>query len=343
MQGLLTPDLYSQHVAQLEAMKSRHEINTLDGMELLDCQLILVSNMHDEHKDSFTAWMRASAQDRIVDDRTGNVIRGDEGTGVFEEFWTFRRDGGSWELERIDQPEEGMDAIMKENFDSISTPEMLQRQYEKAGGPKIKDLGVAATRERDESAAPESMGAIKEKSGKVHRLLNFLADHDKMWDEDKLVSFTRSAFIALNVALETKNLDSVQASMKPDLYGKYSQMVEDLRSKGERIERRNLAVRDVEIVLVKNYYDNRKDSFTAWVSGQAQTAVTDEKSGKMVQGDDHVADFEEFWTFQRDGDQWKLSDVEKAYSSSSVVDEENVDEGSDKSLMDFYYSKDRAV
>ena len=163
------------------------------------------------------------------------------------------------------------------------------------------------------------------------------------WDEDKLVAFTRSVFIALNVALETKNLDPVQPSMEPELFGRYKGMVDDLRSKGERLERRNLAVRDVEIVLVKNYYDNRKDSFTAWVSGQAQTAVTDEKTGKMTQGDDHVADFEEFWTFQREGDRWRLSEIEKAYSNSSVVGEENVDEGSDKGLMEFYYSKDRAV
>ncbi len=343
MQGLMQPPLYSQHVAQLEAMKARHEINRMDGIKLLDLQLILVSNMHDRQKDSFTAWVRATAKDTIIDDRTGEQIRGDSGAGVFEEFWSFRRDGDAWKAEQIDQPEEGMDVIMKENFDSISTPEMLMRQYEKAGGPKIKDLGVASTREQDESAAPQSMGSIKEKSGKVHRLLNFLADQDRMWDEDKLVSFTRSVFIALNVALETKNLDPVRPSMEPGLFGRYQGMVDDLSSKGERLERRNLAVRDVEIVLVKNYYDNRKDSFTAWVSGQAQTAVTDEKTGSMVQGDDRVADFEEFWTFQREGDQWKLSEIEKAYSNSSIVGEENVDEGSDRSLMEFYYSKDRAV
>src|SRR5262249_44641534 len=159
--------------------------------------------------------------------------------------------------------------------------------------------------ERDEGAAQSGMGAIKSKAGRVHRLLNFLADQDKMWDSDRLVSYTRSLFISFNVAMETDGLDSLKDNLDPELLAKYEDMADSLGQKGEKMERRNLAVRDVEIVLVKNYYDNSRDSFTAWVSGQAQTVIAD-GSGTVVQGDDHVADFEEFWTFRRNGTKWVL-------------------------------------
>jgi hypothetical protein len=77
------------------------------------------------------------------------------------------------------------------------------------------------------------------------------------------------------------------------------------------------------------------------VSGQAQTVITDEKTGKAVEGDDHVADFEEYWTFRRDGDRWLLASIESGFKK--YIEEENVDEGSDKQLMEWYYTKDRAV
>jgi predicted lipid-binding transport protein (Tim44 family) len=341
MAPLMQDGLYMQHVAQLEAMKGRHEINRMDDLKLLDLQLVLVNNMHDRSKDNFVAWVNASAKDTIVDDRTMNKIRGDVSAGVFEEFWAFKRDGDAWKLDKIDQPEEGMDVIVKENFDSISTQKGLEFQYEKVGGPKIKNLGIAATRERDEGAVGTGMDKIKWKAGRVGRLLNFLGDQDKIWDADKMVSYCRSMFIAFNVALELKSLDQIKDNLSPEAITQYQAMVDDLKAKNRKIEKRNLAVRDVEIVLVKNFYDNKKDEFTAWVSGQAQTVISDEKTGKAVEGDNHVADFEEYWTFRRDGDRWKLVTIESGFKK--YVEEENFDEGSGDQLTQWYYTKDRAV
>ncbi len=338
MKDLMMPDLWNQHVAQLDAMKARHEINKLDGLQLLDSQLVLVNNYHDKQKDQFTIWFKAAAKDTMVDDRTGNKIRGDTGTGTFEEFWTFQRAGDSWKLKRIDQPEEGMGVVTKENFDSLFTPAALARFYEKAGGPEIKKLGVSATREQAEGAVTESMSAIKQRAGKVHNLLNFLAQQNKLWDEETMETMVRSLFISFNVAVEKKDFDAVKDALAPDLYGRCMQMAADMQSRKQHIEKRNLAVRDVEVVLVKNYYDNRKDEFTAWVSGQAQTVLVDDKTGKIASGDNYVADFEDYWTFRRDSDAWKLAAIDKGFKY-----DENVDEGSSKEMMEWYQSQERAV
>jgi predicted lipid-binding transport protein (Tim44 family) len=340
MKPLMAGGLYLQHVAQLEAMKARHEINRMENLQVLDLKIVLVNNFHDKSKDNFTAWINASARDTIVDDRTGNKIRGDTGSGVFEEFWAFRREGESWLLDAIDQPEEGMDIINKENFDSLVPKSTLERQYEKAGGPAIRNIGAAATREREESTVGLGMAPIKEKAGRVSRLLNFLAESDKAWDETKMRAHVRALFISFNVGLELGDILSVRDNLSPALYGKYQKEMAALAAKKQKIQKRNLALRNAEIVLVKNYYDNKKDEFTAWLSGQSQTVIVDAKTEKVAEGDSHVTDFEEYWTFRRDGASWVLVSIEKGFKK--YVEEENFDEGSGKVLMDWYYKQDRA-
>lgn len=343
MQDKMIPALYAQHVAQLDAMRRIHEINKLENLSLLDVKLVLVKNHHNKTKDEFTAWVQASAMDYIIDDRSGKKVRGDTGIGTFEEFWVFQRDGELWKLRRIDQPEEGMNVVKTENFDSISTAKMVERKYEKTKGPAIKDLGTASTREQTGATVSAGMDQIKSKAGKVHSLLLFLADHDKAWDEEKLKDYVRTFFITFNTALMAKDLSTLKPQMIDSGYLVQEKFVQSLISSRQRIEKRNLAVRNVEIVLVKNYYDNKKDEFTAWVSGQAQTVTVNETNNSIVSGDSYVADFEEFWTFQRDGEVWKLRDIEKGLAAKDYVTMQNLDEGSNPDLMDWYYKQDRAV
>ena len=58
--------------------------------------------------------------------------------------------------------------------------------------------------------------------------------------------------------------------------------IEKLKSSSQLVQKRNLAVRNVEIVLVRNFEDKSKDEFTAWVSGQAQNVIVDEKTEKLA-------------------------------------------------------------
>ncbi len=345
MKDLMIPVLYNQHVAQLESMKRRHEINKLEGLKLLDLQIILVSNYHGSARDSFTSWIKATAKDTIIDDRTNKKIRGDIEMGVFEELWTFERDidAGAWKLLKITQPEEGMGIINAENFDYISTAAGVARVEEKAGGPATKDLGVSPTREQTEGAADASMDKIKWKAGRVSRLLNFLADKDKTWKEEDLKTQVRNLFIRMNTALETNDISSIKRELDPTFFEMCQEIITQNLTGGQHIEKRNLCVRDVEIVLVRNYYDNRKDEFTAWVSGQAQTVLVDEKSERIISGDTHVKDYEDFWTFKRGTDGWILQSIERGFRSAQIVEEENFDEGSGKFLMEWYYKQDRAL
>lgn len=344
MQPLMMPELYEDHVAQLESMKTRHEINKLEKLKLLDMQVVLVKKYENTKKDEFTVWLQAKARDVIIDDRTGKKIRGDESIGQFEEFWSFKSNGKNWLLEEITQPEEGGGILKEENFHEMETPGMMDRAYEKAGkGPAIKDIDAKAVREQEEGAATATMGTIKWKGGRVHRLLNFLVESDKIWDAEKMKSTARSLFILLNTSIEQKKLDKVIDKITPDLFQVLQSNVRSMIEAKQRVEKRNLAVRDVEIVLVRNFYDRSKDEFTAWVSGQAQSVVVDEKSERIISGDSYVADFEEFWIFQRNGDVWLLKSIDEGFKAKQFVDQENIDEGTSNEMLQWYYTKDRTV
>ena len=71
--------------------------------------------------------------------------------------------------------------------------------------------------------------------------------------------------------------------------------------------------------------------------------LVDEKSGEAVSGDSYVRDFEEYWTFVREGGEWKLAAIDDSMAGAGKVREENVDEGTSKDMLQWYYTKDRAL
>jgi predicted lipid-binding transport protein (Tim44 family) len=342
MTPLMMPSLLKQHTAQLESMKQSHEINKLDELKLIDLEIILVKNKNDKLKDEFTVWLKAQAKDTIIDDRTGKKIRGDTAAGVFEEFWTYQRQNKDWKVRQIDQPEEAMDFISEDNYDENATDMMKQQIYSKAGKAANKNLSVSSVREQVQDSFSPDLGNIKSKTDKISRLLNFLSETDKIWSEQQMREQIRECFILVYSAIEQRKIHLVREQLTLRLGDEIENKISALKKNGQIVQKRNLAIRNMEIVLVRNYNDKTKDEFIAWVSGQAQTVIVDEKSGKLTNVDPYVKDFEEYFTFKRNDQRWLLDSIEEA-SKNNYLKEQNIDEGTSKGMMDWYYSKNRTV
>ena len=56
-----------------------------------------------------------------------------------------------------------------------------------------------------------------------------------------------------------------------------------------------------------------------------------------------VRDFEEYWTFRRSGREWKLAAISASMKGKEFVASENTDEGTSKDMLQWYYSKERAL
>lgn len=334
MRPLLMPDLHADHVRQLEGMKHHHEINKLDALCVKRVDLVNVRYTRNIEQREFTALITASARDYYVDDQTGRKTRGDDAPATFQEFWTFQYSGRSWLLREIEQS--GESAILKEdNFFEPFTETGVNQVYgdlagkQGAAGPMLeKDAGLKAT--------------------KIDRLLNFLVQTDPLWDRTLMQESSRRVFLEVMTAWESGNPDALRAEdLFPALQTRLQAQMETNRKAGLTLEFRNLCVRKVELVLVRNRDDNGDDEFVARVRAHAQRMML--RKGEVHHADDDVTLFEQYVTMGRlrqDGGvaekQWRLKELMSAEEAAPLVGQENEDQGTGADLLNWFYSQKRA-
>jgi predicted lipid-binding transport protein (Tim44 family) len=327
MQSLMMRDLYLNHCHQIASLKRNHEINMIERLKVTRVELIRVSYAHNPDQCEFTALITAQARDYYLDDRTQKFLRGDEATAEFQEFWTFHRQGAAWLLREVEQSRES-DALKKENFVEQFTDAQLRQIY----GGTADALGPAG---------PWLAKPVENKATKIERLLNFLAQTDKLWDQHAMEERVRQVFTAVKLAEESGDDAAVRGDLSPDAAGHFAKQLAEQRRLGLTPEYRNLCVRKVELILVRNRADRTRDEFTARISAHAQQFVRC-ADGAAEARDDCVKPFVEFWTFGRLDNRWKLKEVLPPAEGERELAAENMDEDSNPSQLRWYYTKKRA-
>jgi predicted lipid-binding transport protein (Tim44 family) len=307
-------------------LRRNHEINLMEGLAVERVEIVNVRYTHKEEQRDFTALITASARDYYVDDRTQQFLRGDDATARFQEFWTFQRQGGKWLIREIEQTRES-DALKDENFFEPFTDRGVQQIY----GETAKGEG---------RAGPWLEKEVGTKATKIQRMLNFLAQTDKLWSRQAMLERARQIFLGVYMARELGDVTQVaDGDLFPSVAADLRQQIQRQRERGEAIEFRNLCIRKAELVLVRNFADNTKDEFLVRISAHAQRIR--KRSGEVVSQDEYVAPFEEYWAFGRLEGQWKLKEVLPPSRGERAVDAENVDEDSSPDQLQWYYRQKR--
>ena len=328
MKPLLMPDLYADHLGQIRGMARNHEINVISGLQVDAVDLVNVRYALKKEDREFTALITATATDFYIDDRTNERIRGDQGSAQFQEFWTFQYHQDKWLLREIEQTAES-DILNDDNF---------FEQFTDKGVEQVE--GAAAKKEGPEG--PWLEGAVMTKERRVERMLNFLVKTDSIWDRKKMMLTGRSVFLAVTGAWEAGDPAAVPtADLFPELARDLHDAIRKNRDKGISLEFRNLAVRKVELVLVRNFADNTQDEYMARIRAHAQKIM--KVAGNVVRQDDDVTAFEQFLTFGRLDGRWKLKEVVLPHEAEGVVEQENVDQEASKQQVEWYYQHTRAV
>jgi predicted lipid-binding transport protein (Tim44 family) len=327
MKPLLMPDLYAQHCSQLAGMKRNHEINMIADLAVERVDIVNIRYTHKVDQREFTALISARARDYYVDDRDQKFLRGDGAPARFQEFWTFQLQGGAWLLREIEQSRES-DKLKEENFVEMFTDKQVESVYAETaspGGP----------------AGPWLEKTVETKATRIERLLNFLVQTDKLWNRKEMLERARQVFLNVLLAQEAGDPASVKADeLFHDVAEELKTDIRQRQEKGIRLEFRNLCVRKVELILVRNYADNNKDEYTVRISAHAQKIVT--QNGRTVSQEEYVTSFEQYWTFGRLDRQWKLKEILPPAEGQQMIAQENVDEESDQSMLKWFYSKSRA-
>ena len=327
MEPLLMPSLFAQHTAQLRGMVRNREINRIADLKVEKVDLVNVRYTEKSNQREFTALISASARDYYVEESTGKFLRGDKTSARFQEFWTFQRLDNRWLLREVEQSGES-DYLKDDNFVEMLTDQNLQGIYDKTAG-------------KEGEAGPWIEKGVEEKATRIERMLNFLAQTDKLWNRKQMQERARQVFLSVYLAREGG--DPGQAPVE-DLFPAVADSLRDQLRQYQlddiRVEYRNLCVRKVEIVLVRNFAERAKDEFTVRISAHAQRVV---RKGDYTQHEDrYVTPFEDYWTFGRLDEQWKLKEVLPPAEGKKRMSEENVDEDSSAGQLQWYYRQTRA-
>jgi predicted lipid-binding transport protein (Tim44 family) len=327
MKPLLMETLFNQHVSQLKGLVRNHEINRIDDLKVERVDIVNVRYTEKPDQREFTALISASARDYYVDDRANQFLRGDKNPSRFQEFWTFHRSGDQWLLREIEQAGES-DILKDENFVETLTDQTIKGIYEE-------------TAAQEGTAGPWLEKGTEQKATRIDRLLNFLAQTDKIWDRNQMLERARQVFLSVFLARETGDPAQLpQADLFPNVADSLRKQLQQWQMEGTTVEYRNICVRKAELILVRNFTDPAKDEYTIRISAHAQQVVR--KGRQVLSEQPYVTPFEEYWTFGRMDDTWKLKEVLPPAGGEKLISEENVDEDSSAGQMQWYYRKTRA-
>ena len=328
MEPLLMRSLYVLHTAQLQALVRNHEINRIDSLQVEHVDLVNIRYTEKPDQREFTALITASARDYYLDDRTSRFLRGDSSPARFQEFWTFQRSGDRWLLREIEQAGES-DILKDENFAEMLTDGTMKGIYQE-------------TAQQEGKAGPWLEQEAEEKATRIDRLLNFLVKIDKIWDRGPMLERARQIFLGVFLARESGDpAKLLPADLFPNVAESLRRQLEQWRMEGRTVEYRNICVRKADLILVRNFNDPAKDEFTVRISAHAQKI--ERKGQTVLKEQPYVTPFEEYWTFGRLDNAWKLKEVLPPARGVKRMAEENVDEDSSAEQMQWYYREKRAV
>ncbi len=328
MRALMMPDLFRDHSLQLAEMARQHEINLIGDLRIDRIDLVNVRYTFKEEQREFTALITATARDYYIDDRTRRFLRGDQTAAQFQEFWTFQLHEKAWLVREIEQTRES-EALKTENFFEQFTDTGVEQIYGKEAA-------------KEGQAGPWLEKGVQTKETRIERLLNFLVQTDKIWDRQAMLETTRRVFLEMMAARESGNpADAPDDDLFPELAAHLKEEIARNKADDITTEFRNLCVRKVELILVRNFTDKGRDEFVARVRAHAQKIMR--RQGQVVRQDEDVVPFEQYVTMGRLDNRWKLKEILTAAAGQAAVKEENLDQDSSPEQVQWYYEHSRAV
>jgi len=328
MKPLLMPDLYQNHLAQIQSMLRNHEINIIDHIKIERIDLVNVRYTLKQNDREFTALVSAAAQDYYLDDRTRNKLRGDEAPAQFQEFWTFQYLDGTWLLREIEQSAES-DILKEDNFAEQLTDRAIEQIY-------------GQTASLSGPAGPWLERTVETKETRIERMLNFLAQTDKLWNRSAMLLTARNVFIKLIAAWESGDTARIPSDdLFPDMAVDMEKQIMRNRTAETALEFRNLCIRKTELLLINNFSDNSKDEFVVRIRAHAQKIL--KQHGVLAHQDEEVTPFEQYLTFGRLNNQWKLNEVVNEGRKDALIQQENIDQESSPQQVQWYYQHKRAL
>ena len=101
MRGLLTDDYYRRAVLEINVLYNQKRRNLMEEVGIFRVDILSFADAASGSGDQVKALISAVARDTLKDIAADKVLMTDSRS--FREYWTFRREGGAWKLDLIEQ------------------------------------------------------------------------------------------------------------------------------------------------------------------------------------------------------------------------------------------------
>ena len=195
------------------------------------------------------------------------------------------------------------------------------------GTSEVPDKGKGAGR----AAAPvgdviREVWEVATKAERTRRLMEFLANRDRLFDPTALRRWVEERFLAVQDCWQKADYGPLRDLLLPALRGEHQRQLAAMRSSGERNVLRDLGVERLEFVHLDCPADPDRQEFTALITFRAASYYVDARTCAFRRGSQVPTSFQELWVFCRKGDAWHLARIERSHVSTRLARPNHVEE-----------------
>ena len=159
---------------------------------------------------------------------------------------------------------------------------------------------------------------VVDKSQRTTSLLSALAKNEPLFEPEPLREWIRAYFHSVQAAWEARDPAPVKNKMTPQALAKYENLIRAMRRNREINRIEDLLVCRLEFVHVSCPAEVENHMVTALITYQAKAYFVEGKTGAYRRGIQKDALYQDFWTFQRHADGWKLHEVQESWNDSHL-------------------------
>jgi len=148
---------------------------------------------------------------------------------------------------------------------------------------------------------------IRYRSFRANIQLQRSAQSDKVWSKEQLMPYIEQVYRKMQEAWTKQDMRLAQGLVTVSLQNKFQFILNRQRRMGIYNYTGDIRITKIRIVGLEDYLDNRKDNFTAYISGTMLDVLVRHKRRPVKE--EEACEFEDLYHFVRHDNQWLVSEV----------------------------------
>lgn len=179
---------------------------------------------------------------------------------------------------------------------------------------------------------------LKKKAAECKNLLSQVQSRESGWDIQTIEGIATRLFHKIQDAWCDQDTATLVELTKGSARSQLVSELEKLTKQGHKNRMDDLAIAEISLLNIQNFLNDEEDNFTVSITASARDYTVDSK-GAVVSANTRKKgrfrtpesvpkeQFSEFWTFEREGEDWVLLELAQGHAWKSIVERPLVDEG----------------